>query len=209
MNYTVLSYIILGASILSHLLPIIIGKRNNNSLLWTYVLTGFCFEIILTSLKRIFNIDGVDYHLIGSIYFLVEFMFVTFYYYPKVIPTKKYLITITSLFTIIYLLTFYDGTIISGKGAGIFILLFSIYSIIGMYQLLNTKNSIRIERSSFFWVNTGFLIYAAGSLPIFIAVDTLLEVNKETLYSLWIFRNVLNVIKNVIFTKALTLKDSE
>ncbi|HEY9179041.1 MAG TPA: hypothetical protein VIN07_15215 [Flavipsychrobacter sp.] len=201
------SYIILGASIFSHLLPLIIGKRQNNALLWIYILTGFCFELVLTSFKRLIQIEGFDYHIIGNIYFITEFILIAFYYYARIFKSKVVFTWLLLSLLALYAVTFYGNTVVSGKGEGLFIVAFMVFSIIGLYRQLKNVTTKKIEQSQFFWVNTGFLLYAAGSLPIFITVDTLLQINQDTLYKLWIFRNVLNIIKNIIFAKALTLKE--
>lgn len=212
MNNVTLSYIILGVSILSSLLPLFLGKRQNNALLWYYILTGFCFELVLTSLKRIIRIDGFDYHWIGTIYFLVEFVFISFYYRTRVFSQRStfYLVFISLvvfyLFTSLTDISLSPSNVNSIGSAGL-LLAYIAYSIAGFYKILKEQTITRLERSPFFWANTAFLLYSAGSIIVFICIDYLLIEDKELLYALWIFRNILNVTKNIIFARVLTLKD--
>lgn len=202
-------YTVLAAAVLSQLLPVFAGKKQNNPVLWYYVITGFCFDVLLILFKRVIKADWLDYHLIGNLYFAVEFLFITFFYYRKIYNSGTTLYAISGIALSIYALTFFNNSIISGTGIAIFAVIYAAYSIAGFYHLLTSLKSNRIEQSQFFWANTGFIIYAAGSLPILIAIDHLLEVNKETAYTLWVFRNILNIIKSIIFAKALTLTDRE
>lgn len=202
-------YTVLAAAVLSQLLPVLAGKKQNNPVLWYYVITGFCFDVLLILFKRVIKADWLDYHLIGNLYFAVEFLFITFFYYRKIYKSASTLYTICGIALIIYAVTFFKSSVISGSGIAVFAVIYAAYSIAGFYHLLNTLKSRSIEQSQFFWANTGFIIYAAGSLPILIAIDHLLEVNKETAYTLWVFRNVLNIIKSIIFAKALTLTDRD
>lgn len=204
-------HVVLGISIASQLIPIIIGKKQNNPLLWSYILTGFCFDIALTVCKRVIEIDGFDYHFVGNLFFAIEFIFITIYYdtYAKLFSSKIIFVATLTIPLIIYLITFIDGTLISGKGIAVFATLYAIYSLVGFHKILVHLKNNKIEESAFFWVNTALIIYAAGSLPILIAIDYMLENNKETAYILWVFRNIINIAKSIIFAKALTLNERD
>lgn len=212
MNNNPITYVILSVSIISALLPLMIGKRDNNPLLWTYILAGFCFDISITVFKRLIHVDWFDYHWLGVIYFAVEFVFISLYYNKYIFKHKSIFITILLAGLLFYSITTINSETfthygLNGIGAGAFLLAYITYSLAGFHKILKEQTIVRLERSPFFWINTAFLIYAAGSIVVFVCLDFFLVENKMLIYTLWVFRNTLNVIKNVIFAKALTLRE--
>ncbi|MCH8904562.1 MAG: hypothetical protein IIA45_11685 [Bacteroidetes bacterium] len=67
-------------------------------------------------------------------------------------------------------------------------------------QMLSTLNVRQLERSSLFWINTGILIYAPGTLFLFIVSNYTLG-NTDDQY--WIIHSILNLLLNLSFATAI------
>lgn len=55
------------------------------------------------------------------------------------------------------------------------------FSVMAYYKMLNELSTKRLDRNPFFWINTGFLLYFAGSLFFLILSNALLVKSDRTL----------------------------
>lgn len=208
MNETI-SYIVLGISVVSALMPLFFGRKQYSTPLWIYILVGFSFDLLLILLKRILHID---HQWISHLYIPTELILISLYYRSYFFKSSNAFYTIILAGLLFYILTTLYGSEFSryhvnGVGASGLLLLYIAYSILGFHKILKEQTIVRLENSSFFWANAAFLLNSSGSIIIFICIDYLVIEDKTLLYTLWIFKNILNVIKNIMLTRALTLKN--
>ncbi len=78
-----------------------------------------------------------------------------------------------------------------------------IFSLLFFYQIIKEMPTTHIQRLPVFWINSGFLIYYAGTLILWIASDYLAKILGDGFGSYWIFHNVLGIVKNVFFAIGL------
>lgn len=201
--------ILLYASILSALIPISIGIRNRNSLLWTYVTLAFLADIIQLLLKRVFL---VPHHPVANIFILTEFLLISAIYKNEIFKKNDklfygFVVFLSSVFVIGVFTQ--DETIfkLNTTGAGLFYFSYIIYAIAGFFTILKKQQVLFIERSSFFWVNVALLLYASGSVLTLLFHNYL---DERFFLFLWhICFRVLNISKNVILAVALSRKTSK
>lgn len=174
--------------------------------LWIYILVGFCCDLLMIYLKRVAH---VEHQWISHIYIIAELLLISWYYKDHILNKST---ALTLIFTGIffYIVTAALGTEfnqhnVNGTGAAGLALLYIILSFAGYFNILKEQLTPQLENSSFFWANTSILLYSSGSIIIFICIDYMLISDTELLYTIWVFRNVVNVIKNTLFTRALTL----
>ncbi len=202
-------YILLTLSVLSPILPLVLGRKQYKCLLWWYIAAGLFCDVLLILLKRVFE---TDYHWVSHLYLSVQFVLLLLYYHKKVINTFILVLLLAEcggyyLYTELFLETnrIYN---VNNIGSAAMFLVFTGLSIAGFYKILKEQRLVRIERSSFFWVNTAILFYAAPNVIVFLCINYLSEIDTGLLFSLWgTFTLAINVIKNVIFARAITLKD--
>lgn len=195
-------------SILSPLIPIVAGIRQRYTLLWYYALAGLFFDLLLLLLKRGLEVN----HLwAGNLFVLLEFLLVSLYYRDKIFRSR-----LLATFVIVAGSVFFTSSTLAGSiysfnpfGASVFFLTYIIYGILGLYKMLQAQNELFLERSSFFWVNVAFIIYASGNFLLFLFMDYLRQHDDKTLLMLWATTfQVLNIIKNVLLAVALSKKTS-
>jgi hypothetical protein len=75
-----------------------------------------------------------------------------------------------------------------------------IYSLIYFVQIFKEANIDRIERHAYFWLNSSYLIYFAGTLFLFILTKNILAVEAS---NYWNLHSVLNILLNLGYTITL------
>ena len=71
------------------------------------------------------------------------------------------------------------------------------------FRLLNKMPTTHIHHLPMFWINTGILIFYAGTIMIFIFSDYLVNVLKDSLMVYWSFYNSLNILSHVLIAMGL------
>ncbi|UXX77774.1 hypothetical protein N7E81_10370 [Reichenbachiella carrageenanivorans] len=67
------------------------------------------------------------------------------------------------------------------------------------YRIFIEESVLSLESYYFFWINTGFLIYASGSLFSFLLSHHILMENESS----WMLHNAANILKNLLFAIGL------
>jgi len=200
-------FMILFLSIFSPIIPLVVGRKHKLTLLWLYVLTGFCFEIIIFSLRQ----WKLNYYWADNLFFLSEFIFISFIYRKKIFKSNFVFCLIGSLILLYFIVTtlsrkdnFFK---LNEKGASLFYLCYIIYSILGFNELLKKKKIVRLETVSFFWVNCAFLILGSGTFLIFLFIPYFQKINVEILRKLWSdFFLIVNILTQLLLALALSRK---
>lgn len=193
-------------SILSPLFPLIAGFRRRFTLLWLYVLTGFSFDLLITLIRRVLH---WPHYLAANLFVLAEFLLVSFIYKDKIFKKPALFYSFTGLLSLFFIATTYEKAVADFNtfGSSFFSFSYIIYGIAGLYTLLQEQKVVFLEKSSFFWVNVAFIIYASGNFLLFLFRYYLQENDLELYKLLWsTFFLSLNVVKNILLGIALSKK---
>lgn len=141
------------------------------------------------------------------LYTYVEFGIIAFIFYnlSKEVVWKRIILIfaiIFALFSIINL-TFIETLLQFNSNQryleGIMILIFCV----GYYtKLLRKAENIYLEKHPFFWLTSGYFIYFAGTLFLFLFSRELMENNNAAFWSL---HGILNIFLNLIYVLTLWL----
>lgn len=190
-------------STLSPVIPLSLGNRNRGTLLWKIVLVGFFTDLITLFVRRVLH---AEYIYIGNIYLLVEFSLLSILYNRYLFNKNKIAIAVQGIIALVYIAlstsTFF--TKFNTNIGSIFHLAYITYALLGFYSIMKNKSILYIDKSMFFWINCGLLIYASGSMFLFL-FSNYLSVQNATLHAvLWNrFFIAINIVTNLIWAKAL------
>lgn len=177
--------LLLLLSILSPLVPLVIGFRKRNSLLWIYPFVAFFFDLLGSFLKRGLEVSN---SWASDLFMLSEFVLLSLLYKDKIFRNRTvlfYTLLIgTSLFFIIHTML-RSPAIFNMLGCCPFLLLYLCYGITGFYSLLKRQENLHIEKSWFFWLNVALLVYAAGAFPFFLFKTHLVQIDRDRYMTLW------------------------
>lgn len=198
-----MDFTLLLISIFIPLVPLIAGIKNYKTLLWKYVLAGFISDLLINIFRRVLNLP---YLYVGNILLLVEFILLSLLYQKFVFKQNKFvkLVQISLIFFYIIksLPTFFNK--FNSNIGGIFYVCYLIYALLGFYNILRSRIILYIDKSMFFWINCGLMLYASGSTFLFLFSNYLSSQNSTLHHVLWnrFFIGV-NVVTNLIWAKAL------
>lgn len=203
MNTATAKELLLYASLMSALIPIIIGYKSNKNLLWLYPIAGFSFDLLTVFFKRGLHLN---HFWIGNVFILTEFIILSLIYYQTVFGKKKqFAIVAISLLTLFVISTsVFSWLKINVSIASLFYCCYIFYGIAGLYCILKRQEIISITGSGFFWMNVAVLIYASGSFLLLLFWDHLLAHDAKLFLNLWssIFLS-LNIVKNILLALSL------
>ena len=194
-------------SILSPLVPLLVGIKKRYSILWLYVFTGFFFDLLISILKRI----PANRHWAANLFVLVEFLLISFYYKKKIFRSAIFFYSLIMILSAFFVCTTLAKilTDLNTFGYSIFLFIFILYGITGLYLILKEKKMLFIEKSSFFWANAAFILYASGNFLLFLFKDFMHEKNLLAFNLLWaVCFLTLNILKNLLLAIALSSKTS-
>jgi hypothetical protein len=193
---------------------VLVAGRKYRALFWKYALTALAFDVISYTARHL----GIVIPGWGNLFALVEFLFLISYY-RKVIDRKIVFNMVCALLGIFYVvhtlfLRSYNQAIPFNRlsfnltGISVLYLFYITLAIIGFYKIVTGPLVDNIMRSSFFWVNVTFIIYASGVFFMFIFGDTIRSQDIALGAMLWstIFCG-LNITKNMLLAKALSVND--
>ncbi len=199
---------LLYASVFSAVIPLSAGLLSKKQLIWYYVLIAFMVDICLSILM--YN-NRIYKNISGNTFLYIEYILLSIYYGSRYI--HKYTIITGLAFVVllsaaIYTLLGLPETFLHFNSiiGGSFYCMYIIYTIAGFYLLLNDRKNLPIERSSFFWVNVAFIMYASGTLLLLALNSYYNKHNKALIIKLWPLHNIFNILKNIFLTVALIVR---
>lgn len=190
-------------SLLSPLLPIVVGFKTRSSALWWYCLTAFCFDITGTLLKRVFLVNHL---VVGNIFLVVEFLFLSFIFKRAVFGKRSllffvWLAGVVAVYALMSVRTFQTFNLTS---ASIFYFVYVIYVLLGFLYILKMSEVILLERSWFFWVCVAFGLYSSGDFLLFLFRNYIVENNSDLMSKLWTYLFLTsNILKNLLLGIAI------
>lgn len=78
-----------------------------------------------------------------------------------------------------------------------------VVSVLSFFRILNKMVYTKIEKSSFFWINIGVLIYFSSSIVLFVFGDWLTQLDLEFSINVWLIHIFFNTIQYLCFNIAL------
>ena len=161
------------------------------------------FEFLSLTANKYLGTNLFLFHL----FTYIEFGVIATIYYSlsKEILWKRIVLTFTILFVLFSIinLTYFETFIQFNSNQryveGIMVLIFCI----GYYtKLLREAENIYLEKHPYFWLTSGYLIYFAGTLFLFLFSRELME-NSDSSY--WSLHGMLNIFLNLIYVITLWL----
>lgn len=197
--------IVLYLSVLSPLIPVWTGRKIKNEI-WYYALACFIFDVNALILKAL----HVERLWASNLFFLVEFILVSCYFHQYVFDKKfrKQVLIVLGLVAAYFVVDTCWHSVLKPNyvGAGLFYCFYILFAVVGLYKVMKETEYLMIERSPLFIFCVAFLIYASGSLIIFLFEHEILKNDKEFTYIMWLFvRNPMNILKNILIGYGLAL----
>jgi len=161
--------------------------------------------------------DGASYILakdhfatipIINVYFLVSFSVLSFMYARLLHGAKQAILSFIGIGFACFLWdTFCIHTIVTMQSYTV--TLFSVlaigYTLVYYDHLLSTMPAMNITRFPFFWINTAVAYYFCFNLFLFVFSTYIFEnLKEEEVLAVWIFHNLNNTIKNILFAVGLS-----
>jgi hypothetical protein len=76
------------------------------------------------------------------------------------------------------------------------------------YTLMKSDHFIQLEKSPYFWINTGVLLYFMGNFFMFLSYKFIMEHDLAS-HGYWTVHSMLNIIANLLFAIGLLCKTPE
>jgi hypothetical protein len=194
-------------SIFSPLLSVIVGWNKKHSLIWIYAVCAIFFDVFTSIyLKKVVKVNS---QWSANLFVLLEFVLISFYYKERIFWNRGLFYTILVSFSVFFVVstTYFSPFVFNLFGASFFCLAYIIYTISAFYFMLQKKEILFLHRSSFFWVNVAFLIYASGTFLLFLSKDYLMTTDARFFMRLWsIVFVTLNIIKHILLALGLSKK---
>jgi hypothetical protein len=154
--------------------------------------------------------------IIGNLFILIEFLLVYSYYRPYLKRGyNKVLIGSMVVFAFSVAGMFYTVgedvalsrplTMFNWAGATLLCIPYIIFAFCGFLQIVREQKIIHLERSSYFIVNSTFLIYYATVFIVFLSSQYL--VDRAQIEIFWHFFEGMNIMKYILLTFVFILKD--
>jgi hypothetical protein len=182
------------------------NRHQGLQVIFFYCLISFGTEILAPTLKRVFEIN-VFYSL--ATFTVIEYSLLTIFLYQSIQDRRlKYVPIVGSLvFFPVAIINFLQGRITSfdSTSASIEAILIIIYSLLFLYGQIKDPAILFVYNTKKFWVVSAFFIYFSSTLFLFLYAATL---TKEQRANYWYINNLFDIIKNILFCIAFTMKAS-
>lgn len=152
------------------------------------------------------GVDGKIRNPIQTLNEIINFIIIILVYH--IVLKKKYrlyFIITGSLFLVfaLYNIFFFQKTELNSYTYALSSFLMMGYFILYFYRLMVELPSLHLHRLPMFWFNSGFLIYRAGTLLLFIFRPYLIHVLNDDLLLYWSFHNSLSIVEHLMILVGL------
>jgi hypothetical protein len=162
-------------------------------------------SLITDGISLIFIQFSFNTHLLGSIYFFIQFSVLI-----KIFNDQLKITRIVAGTYFFYVL-FFVGNILFFQGpwafnsytqvaASLILMALSLYY---FYGLLVDLPKLRVYKLPMFWIALTVLIYYGGNFLLFLWISYLMDNDIVHQQTLWRLHNLLNITKNVLFAVAI------
>lgn len=200
-------FIIAYSSTASVLIPLVLGWLNWHklSIHLQWVMWILVASLIIDGVSVIIIQFSFNTHLLGSIYFFVQFTVLM-----KIFNDQMKISRIVAVAYIFYVL-FFVGNILFFQGPWVFnsytqvaaSLILMALSIYYFYGLLVDLPNLRVYELPMFWIALTVLIYYGGNFLMFLWISYLMDNDIVHQRTLWLLHNLLNITKNILFAVAI------
>ncbi len=195
------------------LLPVVLyvlfrrrNKHEGLQVIFIYCLISLGTEILTPLLKRDFGIN-VFYSL--ATFTVIEYSLLAIFLYQSIQDRRlRYVPVIGSLiFFPIAIINFLQGRITSfdSRAASVESILIIIYSLLFLYSQIKDPAILFVYNTKKFWVVSACFIYFSSTLFLFL-YDPYFTKQQRANY--WYINNLFDIIKNILFCIAFTMKAS-
>ncbi|MES2478018.1 MAG: hypothetical protein V4561_02970 [Bacteroidota bacterium] len=199
-------------SMFSALVPIVFyfiynSRFESSRWLLYYLLVSFCFEVLFLAIEK--EKLSIDHHYLIHSFFVLEFCLISIYFFRQHIISKKLQSAISVVALLAYFLLLSDKDLFRFNtiGCALFSLVLIFYCIMGFKQLSQRALPIYLEKTAFFWVICGLLLFFSGSFFVYV-FKAYLAASDVTLYKqLWHYvHDVLIILKCTFIAISFTRK---
>jgi len=164
---------------------------------------------ITTSIGGIYDSNKFFINYFYNFSWYLEFPIVLYYYFKNLPIAPKHGLLIGLLNTLVFTsLMFFDFHGFNSYGFAFNYVVYMIFSFLGFYKMFTSDNYIRLEKSSFFWGNTAFLISSSTSFIIYLFKSYTNNVDRNLSEFIWDYFWVgILIIFYALITVALLQKD--
>lgn len=191
-------------------LPAIVAGRRYKMALWYYVIA--CIAADASSLM--FKQFDRSHTTVTDLFLLTEFVLVSYYFVQKLWRRPKGPIVIVLVLvgavyvyhTIVSMLHVREFADVAYNyfGASLFYFTYIIFSLLGLFRVMQKVDVARLERSPLFLSSVAFLLYASGALFLLLFKDLIVKADMKLFGNLWIYFFLpLNIIKNLLIAVSL------
>lgn len=186
--------------VLLFILLVFKGKSGINKGLW--VIFFYCVLVALNDNILFQFIPEDKFHIVFSSFTLIEYLSFTFFLWFNTENTRfrRLLITFSAFFSLFIVLYFIivPFDFIDSVPIGIETILVIGLSVYFLFEQVNRTN-ILLYNTPGFWIITGFLIYLAGSLFIYLYAS---QVDRNELYKFFYVTYIFTSLKNIFISIA-------
>ncbi|MCE3227890.1 MAG: hypothetical protein K0S32_2441 [Bacteroidetes bacterium] len=206
-----LYWILAKISALSCLIPFLIGLiciKKIKTLVWP-VFILICFSVLTETLNYVTMKMEMKNEFIYHIFTILEFSSIMFFYvmFLKPFVHKWIILGMIPLFLIVAYIDFRINGLdeMNSFAVSIESIFLSVFSLISFFIVMQKMLYANILATSFFWINTGILLYFSGNFLLFLFSKYLYiskEANFEGMYAIHSFVNIsYNLLISIGFWK--------
>jgi len=191
-------------------LPAIAAGRRYRNALWFYMLA--CITADVSSL--VFKQFDKDHIIVSNLFLLTEFILVGYYFVTTLWRRKKMQVAIPLMLiagfyifnTVANMMHVKEHSDVAYNylGASLFYITYIIFSLMGLFRVMQKVDVVRLERSPMFLSSVAMLLYASGALFLLLFKDLIVKADIKLFGNLWIYFFLpLNIIKNLLIALSL------
>lgn len=199
---------IIYGSVLSPLIPLFILQTRSGPLrlldrvIVLYVTISFLFDLVSVLLA----FSGIKTYPLIHLFAFLEFALLTFYFYRLLNWNRSFLIGLLACYTVVYSVNSFRFELYEEFNPiirSITSLICITFVLLFLIRLFKRETEIFIESSPDFWFNLAILTYfSIAFFSFMLSTDILSKPINNLLYS-WIFHNIANILKNILFAIGL------
>ncbi len=164
------------------------------------------FSFICDILSLAVPLIKLKTNYLGTLYEIGEFTILFFLYFGILKPKKSKWIFILIGFSFI-LFSSLNFLFLQHEKLNSFTFLsssiiFIWLSVVYFFSLMKDLPTYHLEQIPMFWINTAVLIFFSGNFFLFLTTDYLIKVSPNDFMVHWSLHNILNIVKNLLFTIA-------
>lgn len=199
-------------SMFSALVPIVFyfvynSRFESSRWLLYYLLVCFCFEVLFLAIAK--EKLSVDHHYLIHSFFVLEFCFISIYFFRQHIISRKLQSVISVVALLAYFLLLSDKNLFEFNtiGCAVFSLVLIFYCVMGFKQLSQRELPIFLEKTAFFWVICSLLLFFSGSFFVYVFKAYLAAQDTALYENLWFYvHDVLIILKCTFIAISFTRK---